>query len=401
MKLVLLCSSLEPGRDGVGDYSLHLAKALRNLGHSVFVIALNDQWLSGPSPTASYETIEGVAVERLGSILPWSDRIDRARELLNGFQPDWVSLQFVCYGYHPRGILFGFSRHLRRLAPVCDNWQIIFHELWIGFNKGCSWKQRLNGALQRYSIKRCVQALKPRLIETSTPLFQSLLKTIGVRASVLPLPGAIPVNLDAGREWFLQVLGEPAGPVPTEKRGEYLAGGFFGTLYPNWAPEPFFSSVRTVARKTARKVIIFAAGRMGEYEESIWRRLPQAYPDFHFRNLGELPAARISQYFQNLDFGISTTPWLVIGKSSAAAAMLDHGLPVMVVRNDYQPRKTLPIEPPADPLLILADHDVSELFLAGLPRRAPLRSVEELASKLTEKFRGDCALVSETGESYG
>jgi hypothetical protein len=390
MRIVILCGGLEPGRDGVGDYSLYLAKALRCLGHSVLVIALNDRWLPEHSPAASHETPDGVTVKRLSSFLPWGERTDRVHGLLTNFHAEWVSLQLVCYGYHPKGVLFGFSRHLRRLAPACGNWQVIFHELWIGYDRGCPWKQRVNGAMQRYSIQRCIQALRPKLIETSTPLFQSLLKTIGIEASVLPLPGNIPVNPDAGRGWFLEVLGEPGGAVPAEKRGEYLAGGFFGTLYPNWKPEPFFSSLRAVARRTGQQVSIFAAGRMGEGEESIWNRLPKAYPDFHFRKLGELPAGRVSQYLQNLDFGIAASPWMVIGKSGAAAAMLDHGLPVMVPRNDYRPRQDFTVEPPADPLLILADQDVSDRFLAGLPRRAPLHSMEGLAARLVRKFQEAC-----------
>ena len=78
-------------------------------------------------------------------------------------------------------------------------------------------------------------------------------------------------------------LAWPAHPSP---RGSYLAGGFFGAIYPNWEPEPFFSSLRTVAAKTGQKVCIFAAGRMGG-GAAIWDRLPAAYPDVQFVVRGE------------------------------------------------------------------------------------------------------------------
>jgi hypothetical protein len=50
--------------------------------------------------------------------------------------------------------------------------------------------------------------------------------------------------------------------------------------------------------------------------------------------LGEQPAARLSELFNTADFGIATTPLALIGKSATVAAMFDHGLPVVVNRDD-------------------------------------------------------------------
>ena len=44
----------------------------------------------------------------------------------------------------------------------------------------------------------------------------------------------------------------------------------------------------------------FSAGRMGA--ETIWNRLPAAYPDFRFEKLGELSVERVSHYLRNLSF---------------------------------------------------------------------------------------------------
>ena len=377
MNIAFVVSSAEPGRDGIGDYTLSLAAALRSLGHPVLIVALNDRWVSD---VTGNDNAAGVALERLPSSLPWTERIDRACARLKDFRAEWVSFQMSCYAYHRKGVLYAFNRHLRKLVAVCDHWQVIFHELWIGFESGASPRRRLVGALQRHFIKPAVQTLRPRLLQTSTPLFQALLRTIGLEASVLPLAGSIPVHPDPGAAWFLEAL----GGTHAGARDGWLAGGFFGAIYLHWEPEPFFTSLRTVARKTGQKVCIFSAGRMGA--ETIWNQLPAAYPDFRFEKLGELSVERVSQYLQNLDFGIAATPWLVIGKSSATAAMLDHGLPVMVTRNDSQPRLPLPIEPPADPLLILADRDVSDRFLAGLPRRAPCHSSLDLAAEFVRRM---------------
>ena len=384
VNIAFINSSAEPGRDGVGDYTFSLAAALCSLGHSVLVIALTDRWVTGASDAVVVHNPEGVAMERIPSSLPLPQRIDRACARLKAFHPDWVSFQMLCYAHNPKGLLFRFNRHLPRLVATCENWQVTFHELWIGFHKGALWKHRLVGALQRHSIRRAVQILRPKALQTSTPLFQALLKTIGIEAAVVPLAGSIPVTLDTGLDWFLEVLGQPGVPVEAAKRSEYLVGGFFGAMYPGWEPEPFFSSLRTVAAKTGQKVSIFAAGKMGS--EAIWDRLPSAYPDFNFHKLGQLPTGRVSQYLRNLDFGIATTAWGLIGKSSATAAMLDHGLPVMVTRDDYQPRQVLQLEPPADPLLIPADQDVSARFITGLPRRAPHNSAADLAVELVRRM---------------
>jgi len=45
MKIILVCSSLEPDRDGVGDYSRLLAGALITQGHECTLLALNDKFV--------------------------------------------------------------------------------------------------------------------------------------------------------------------------------------------------------------------------------------------------------------------------------------------------------------------------------------------------------------------
>ena len=51
---------------------------------------------------------------------------------------------------------------------------------------------------------------------------------------------------------------------------------------------------------------------------------------------GELATADISHLLGAADLGIASHPWALIGKSGAAAAMIEHGLPVLVPRDDSQ-----------------------------------------------------------------
>jgi hypothetical protein len=60
--------------------------------------------------------------------------------------------------------------------------------------------------------------------------------------------------------------------------------------------------------------------------------------------------------------------------------MLDHGLPVIVTRDDFQPRVTASLPPTTDPL-VHRDSDALEAKLAaGLPRRAPRERAPEIAA---------------------
>src|SRR6185369_1226722 len=99
MRLALLCGSLHPGRDGVGDYCRKLGSELSRLGHQILLLSLNERYLRG----SDQEMAEGFSVFRCGLYDSLCRRLALARRALEQFCPDWVSLQYVCYGYHPKG----------------------------------------------------------------------------------------------------------------------------------------------------------------------------------------------------------------------------------------------------------------------------------------------------------
>jgi hypothetical protein len=76
-----------------------------------------------------------------------------------------------------------------------------------------------------------------------------------------------------------------------------------------------------------------SVGNIGEYGSILWDSLASSsYPAFTFSRLGELPAGRVSEQLQNADFGIAVVPSALVGKSSSVAAMISHGLPVIISR---------------------------------------------------------------------
>jgi hypothetical protein len=54
--------------------------------------------------------------------------------------------------------------------------------------------------------------------------------------------------------------------------------------------------------------------------------------------LGEQPTERISQALQTASVGLSTNPVALVEKSGTAAAMREHGLPVVCLSRAWHPR---------------------------------------------------------------
>jgi hypothetical protein len=156
-RFLFVCAGAQPQADGVGDYSRRLAEEILRLGHPAAVLALNDRQLAEGS-------IESERELRLSANLSWKTRFRVARKFAERFQPELWSLQFVCYGFDPRGLPFGLASKLRNLAgEAC--WHVMFHELWIK-PKG-AWAKRVLSRLQKSLILSLIRALKPRVVHTS------------------------------------------------------------------------------------------------------------------------------------------------------------------------------------------------------------------------------------------
>lgn len=346
MKIAFVTSRLEPGRDGVGDYTTLLAEECARHGHRVVRLALNDQSLAEP--------VETIDLLRLPVAMPWTTRVAKARRWLEAFEPDFISLQFVGYGYHPRGLPGPVAAHLLELLR---GWplQIFLHELWIGVEGGASWKHRAVGWLQKRGLLKLLAALKPQLVQTSNETYAQLLARQGVRAERLPLFGCLPLP---SREYG-------------GRRDELLLV-FFGTLHPVWPAEPLFTRLRTLSRP----ITLVHVGHIGAGAE-LWDRLAEQYPDFTFRRLGMADPAAVADLFATADYGVATTPWVLIGKSGSVAAMLEAGLPVIVNRDDV--RYPGISEPSADsPLLLRMEVDLASQ-LDRARRQSPCLRLPEVA----------------------
>jgi hypothetical protein len=368
MRLLFLCTSLEPGRDGVGDYARRLAHECSAQGHACALLALNDRHIDRPVESTEEN---GTAVLRLPSL---SDGLPRAVAFREKFAPDWISLQLVAYGLHPKGLLFAARTPLREIVGDA-RLHLMLHELWLGNDAVPAWRHRVMGFLQSTSLRRLIATLHPALVATTNPVYAAQARTIGVEAEVLPLCGNIPIEPDGA------ALPEPIAAFL--ESGKTWLGLFFGGLYRQWKPEPFFGQLARAAQATGRSVGLVQVGNAGGEGEKIWAELERDYAaTFRFFTLGPQSAPAVSALMLAADFGVAASPWSVIGKSGSAAAMLDHGLPVIVTRDDFQPRIRATQPPTTDPLVHRADDTLETKLIAGLPRRVPQARAPGIAAKL-------------------
>lgn len=361
MKIAFLCGSLEAGRDGVGDYTFTLATELQKQGHTVAMIALRDRFVESISSSLCPGPHGPVSALRLPAASSWSTNMQAATQHLERFNPSWVSLQFVCYAFHRKGLVYGLARRLSPLWARCRR-HIMFHETWLCRQTGWGWKQCAVGLLQRLSIQRLVRAVRPNVMHTSNAIYTDLLRGSGIAASELRIFGNVPVLPEPGTEWIESRLRTVFGSG--YNRDRFWLFGIFGGLPMQWPPEPLFTHLHRASEAAGKRPVILSLGRIGSTGASLWDRLASDYArHFTFLRLGEQTADRISECLSYLDYGLATTPRSIIGKSGATISMLEHGLPVIVNRDDA----FAPVEgsAPSEPLLLRCDESLVDRLRAG------------------------------------
>jgi hypothetical protein len=297
------------------------------MGHEACVIALNDR-------ACESELVEERNVLRLPASLPWDQRIARAADWLESFAPDWISLQFVAYGFQRKGLVYGLGD---RLAPLFTGRRVhmMFHELWIGHARRSPLKDRFIGALQHRLILKLVQQLRPTLVHVNCSPYLAALRQSGITASRLPLFSNIPVLDHADNRWVFDAVRAETSFKPGAKRGQWLLFGFFGAIRPQWSWPALFPQIEKAARQAGKQVAILSAGKLGNAGEESWKQMALEWGSrFSMVRLGPQPSERVSEYLSALDFSLLTSPRILVGKSGVVAAMLDHALPVIVSRDD-------------------------------------------------------------------
>jgi hypothetical protein len=293
-----------------------------------------------------------------------------AKAYIDDFDPDWLSLQFVIFGYHPKGLPFGLGRKLAILGEGM-RWHIMFHEIWVGIALEESEKLIWWGKLQRYLIKTLLLSLKPGVIHTQTVLYQQLLGKLGFNAGYLPLFGNIPIYDNSKIKYGSDCL------QIDSKEINFIV---FGAIHLGAPIDKFAREASVYSQKKNIPVILTFIGRCGPEQDrwyNIWRS-----EGLNAKIMGEQTPEKISEVLTNSTMGISATEIEVIEKSGSYAAMREHGLPVLSVAKSWQPRGVP--KQPLKPGIIKYNPGNFEACLANNKYIANNNKVSDAAIELTK-----------------
>ncbi len=325
MKILFICGSLDPGRDGVGDYTRRLAGELVQQGYEIALLALHD--FNAAEIVAEFQKSEGskIPVLRIPDSEKVKSRFEKAEQFITDFNPEWISLQYVPFSFQKKGLPFGLGGHLAKIGQG-RKWHIMFHELWVGMDRESSFKHKVWGSLQQQIAREVIKKTAVRKIHTQSKLYQFQLEKIGCKASHLPLFGNIEV---VKNENFFQAEAKDS-----------LNFIIFGTIHPHAPVKEFVSELAKYSEQSNLKIKLNFIGRCGG-ELNNWQTICEN-ENIEFEILGEQDTETISKVLQHSDWGVSTTPWRQIEKSGTVAAMLEHGLNVICVARSWTPDKKVP-----------------------------------------------------------
>lgn len=312
-KILLVCGNLEPGQDGVGDYTRELAGALQSQSTVIKVIALMDRGVSDIVEENQASRQQNVRVVRMALSLSFARRKAVFQKLVAEFKPDWISLQYVPYAFSAKGIPLKLSGFLK-IKNAAFKWHFMMHEAFIANN--LSFKEKVIQRLQIFVINDLINKLKASVIHTSNPSYQSQLKSIGVQSELLGLFGNIPLIKD---------------PQPSDKKA-VLRGVYFGATPKNKNFEIIVNAIHREVEAFGSEIEIVLCGKSGEAGKTFASALRRdANPNsLKIIEKGEMSPNDLSELFLNVDFGIARVPPNILGKSGAAISMLEHGLPLWV-----------------------------------------------------------------------
>ena len=336
MIICFIAGEKTPGQCGITDYVNLLAQELEKLGHQT----------------------ERYYIEK------------NCGELNNLPNAELYSIQFAPYAFAKDGIP---RRNLNLLARKLRNKKVHlnFHEIWVGAYPRANWKERGIGWLQKTLIVGFIKKCKPAWITTSNSAAIDRLKCRGVPVRFLYLFGNIPYSA--------------ASKVITAEQTMKIA--FFGTPYADFPYHKLGDFFSNLSKACAKKLEIILIGR--QREDSGTEQILSLCKKYNFliQTTGELSTNLISEQLQKCSFGASTTPFDVIGKSGATAAMLEHRLPVLAYDDGDTPQESLFVPDPfKDQIILMNDHSSVEKLLQYIekPRKSFFDGVAHTAKKMLE-----------------
>jgi len=336
LKICFISGQKESKQCGISDYVELISQKIEKLGHGIERYFINKESV----------------------------------ELTDLPDSDLYSIQFAPYAFATNGLP---NHILRCLAKKLQNKKVHlnFHEIWVGAYPCANWKERGIGWLQKKQILGFIKKCKPAWITSSNAAALDRLKRLGIPAKFLYLFGNIP---------------HPPNSKVAPK-GQTLKVAIFGTPYNDFPYDKLSSFFSILSQTSIKKLKIVLIGRQRENAGTVRILSLCKKNNFLVERTGELSTNLISEKLQECSLGVSTTPYDVIGKSGATAAMFEHGLPILAYDDGDTPQESLFIPDRFQDQIILINEDTSlEKLLHYMenPRKCFFDGVAHTANKMLE-----------------
>lgn len=310
MKVLFITKNYPPLIDGVGEYTYNLAHTFVKHNHKVIIVCTNHSEIN---------TITG-KITVLPIINQWNGKAGtKIAKIIRDHAVDFVSLQYVPHGFHPKGLPFGLIALVHEIKKTNVKTMTFFHEVCIDYI-GWNIKRTLFSYGIKYIAKKIIE--KSDYVATSiehyTKRIQKFKKEINI--STIHIASNIPKH--SYTKEYLEQLKKTVAP-----QGEFIIV-FFGKRDIN-------NQVKAIKELINEGYKIIALSLGNTYF------LQQEYKIPTYKT-GLLNINDISQYFQIADClclpeneksGCSF-------KSGSLAAGLQHALPILTNKG-YMTESTL------------------------------------------------------------
>lgn len=318
MNILFICGSAEPGKDGVGDYIRRLCGELSRTAHKAQILSLCDKHASHFFTETQFVEGSSVIVSRIPIGSSYKQQQAWSQQILNPAQFDWISLQYVPYSFHAKGLPLWLPGFLNKLQGT-HQWHFMFHELWIGLEREATFKNKCVGFLQKGLIRKLKKRIEPKVVHTQSKIYQHYLSKIAIESHYLPLFGNVSVTASKSRD------------------PELLVFVVFATIHDNAPFEDLVIDLKKEMRYINQEIIFIFIGRHGSML-TIWTAILDKY-EIQYQVVGSASEEKISQVLMNGDYGISSTPYKISDKSGVLAAMREHQLNIISVAKPWMDKE--------------------------------------------------------------
>ncbi len=297
----------------MGDYSRRLAGELIRNGNEAAIISVNDLVTITSNSEFQLDGDTRIPVVRIPGAASYQKRRQIAESFIDKFDPDWLSLQFVPFGFHEKGLPVRLPGFLQKVGKG-RRWQIMFHELWVGTSEHSAVKQKLLSYLQQRIIKKLLKKLKPAVVHTHLPVYKKNLNQLAnIKVNELPLFANIPVYKQS----------------TITSSGNRFVVGFFSQVDIQPPVLDFLIQLESVTDAKSVPLEILLIGGNEKKMNTIIGAL-EAYPVLQGKvtYTGFLTAQEVSRNLQYCTLGITPVYRHGVGKSGSVAAFISHGVPV-------------------------------------------------------------------------